>query len=59
MKSATSQPELVSLSVRVPRETAERLKRVAEASYRPMAAELRRLIEEHVADADPGKEMAA
>lgn len=39
---------LVSLSVRVPRETAERLKEIAEASFRPVAAEMRRLIQEHV-----------
>lgn len=50
MKQAdsTEEQDLVSLSVRVPRATAERLKVVADASYRPVAAELRRLIQEHV-----------
>lgn len=43
--------ELVSLSVRVPRATADALTRIAKREYRPVAAELRRLIQEHV-DAD-------
>lgn len=48
------QPEsdLVSLSVRVPRATAERLKAIADREYRPVAAEIRRLIQERV-DREP------
>lgn len=50
------QPEptngLVTLTVRVTRATADGLKRVADAEYRPVAAEIRRLIEERVAEAD-------
>lgn len=49
-KQETNDQELVTLSVRVTRETAEGLKRVAEASYRPVAAEMRRLIETRVAE---------
>lgn len=50
---------LVSLSVRVTRETAEGLKRLAEREYRPVAAELRRLIEERVASAESAEREAA
>lgn len=50
--------DLVSLSVRVTRETAEGLKRVADAEYRPVAAELRRLIEERVASAESERKAA-
>jgi predicted transcriptional regulator len=45
--SSTGQ-ELVSLSVRVPKDTADRLKVIADRSFRPVAAEMRRLIQEHV-----------
>jgi predicted transcriptional regulator len=48
MKQATSQADLVSLSVRVPRETADKLAELAAAEYRSVAAELRRLIQERV-----------
>jgi hypothetical protein len=48
MKQPASEPALVSLSVRVSREYAEGLKEVADAHYRPVAAEMRRLIEERV-----------
>ena len=41
--------ELVSLSVRVTRETADALKAVADRNYRPVAAHLRFLIEADVA----------
>lgn len=47
--SEESAEEMVSLSVRVRRETADLLREVAEANYRPVAAEMRRLIEERVA----------
>ncbi len=57
MKRSTSAPDLVSLSVRVSRETAEQLKAITDAEYRTVAAEIRRLIEERVA-AEP-TEMAA
>ncbi len=44
--------DLVSLSVRVPRQTADRLKAIADADFRPVAAEIRRLIQERVDQAD-------
>jgi len=43
---------LVTLTVRVSRATADGLKRVADAEYRPVAAEIRRLIEERIASAE-------
>ena len=52
-KQVPSEPDLVSLSIRVTRETADALKRVADAEYRTVAAEIRRLIEERVASAEP------
>lgn len=45
---ATPDPDLVSLSVRVPRETADRLREIADSEFRPVAAEIRRLIQERV-----------
>ena len=52
MTKQTALPRpLVSLSVRVPAETADRLKEIAEAEYRPVAAEIRRLIEQRVDEA--------
>ena len=48
MKQNTRPDDLVSLSVRVPRDTAERLKAIADAEFRPVAAEIRRLIQERV-----------
>lgn len=53
MKQAkASQTNLVSLSVRVERSTAERLKAIADAEYRPVAAEIRRLIQVRVDEAE-------
>jgi len=52
MKHATQQADLINLSVRVTRETANRLREIADAEYRPVAAEIRRLIEERVARAN-------
>lgn len=52
-------PDLVTLSVRVTRETAEDFKRVADSVYRPVAAEMRRLIEERVAEFDADEAKAA
>jgi len=51
MRRPTAQPDYVSLSVRVSRETYEAIKAIAEAQYRPVAAELRRIIEERIAEA--------
>lgn len=56
--SARSQEELVTLTVRVPRITADRLRVLADAEFRPVAAELRRLIQERL-DAEPEREEAA
>jgi predicted DNA-binding protein len=51
---------LVGLSVRVPQATAERLKEIADAEYRPVGAEIRRLIEEHIASStDPDSDRRA
>lgn len=57
MKQAP-QEELVSLSVRVPRDLADRLKAVADAEFRPVAAEIRRLIQVRVDEHDDLKEAA-
>lgn len=52
MKQADNQElaDLVTLSVRVSRDTADRLKVVADREYRPVAAEIRRLIENRIAE---------
>ena len=42
------QSDLVTYSVRLDRETAQRLRAIAEAEHRTVAAELRRLIEAHI-----------
>lgn len=49
--------DLVTLTVRVDKTTADRLKVLADAEYRPVAAEIRRLIEERV-DAYPEERAA-
>lgn len=58
MKHVSEESNLVSLSVRVDRDTVEAFRKIAEAEFRPMAAELRRLIEDRVqtypADGDRG-----
>ena len=51
MKQAPTDPDLVSLSVRVPREMADQLKAIADAEYRPVAAEIRRLIQARIDEA--------
>lgn len=51
-KQTSPTDPLVTLSVRVTRQTARRLREISEASYRPVAAEMRRLIEERVERAD-------
>lgn len=48
MKQDGKESNLVSLSVRVPRDLAVRFKVVADSEYRPVAAELRRMIQERV-----------
>lgn len=53
---ASDPPVLVTLSVRVTKDYADGLKALADAHYRPVAAELRRLIEERV---DAEREIAA
>ena len=45
-------PDLTVISVRVPRETADRLNAIAAAEYRSTAAELRRLIQTRVDEAE-------
>lgn len=45
-------PEFETLTVRVDKRVAERMKEIAAAEYRPLAAELRRMIEERVAVED-------
>jgi hypothetical protein len=61
MKQAqsTDSGELVSLSVRVKRETADALKVVADRNYRPVAAHIRWLIETEVANPAPLQKQAA
>ena len=62
MRQQVQRPDddLVSLSVRVPRATADRLKAIADREYRPVAAEIRRLIQERVdRDGDDGPTEAA
>lgn len=59
MKQAAPEPELVSLSVRVPRATADRLKVIADREFRPVAAEIRRLIQERVDGDAPELDHAA
>lgn len=48
MKHEGENVNLVSLSVRVTPDLAARLKAVADADFRPVAAELRRMIQERV-----------
>lgn len=40
--------DMINVSVRIHRDTAERFRQIAESEFRPMAAELRRMIEERV-----------
>jgi hypothetical protein len=44
--------ELVSLSVRVSRDMADKLKAIADSEFRPVAAEIRRLIQERIDGAE-------
>lgn len=48
MKQPSGNVNLVSLSVRVEQDVADRFKVIADANDRPVAAHLRRLIKEHV-----------
>lgn len=54
----TKQEELITLTVRVSRTTADRFREQAERRYRPVAAEIRRLIEESLED-EPDLKKAA
>lgn len=54
MKQTDSESNLVTLSVKVRKDTYDRFKVVCEREYRPMAAELRRLVEQRVGE-DLGK----
>lgn len=49
MSSPTSDSAQVTLSVRVSKDTADGIRAVADKHYRPVAAEIRRLIEDHIA----------
>lgn len=54
-----SDSTLVTLTFRVERETADKLKAIADREYRSVAAELRRLAEDHVTAAERAIEEAA
>jgi predicted DNA-binding protein len=43
-----TRPDLVTFSVRLERETAEQLRKIADSEHRTVAAELRRMIEAHI-----------
>lgn len=58
MSQGPLEEELVSLSVRVTREMADRLKAIADSEYRPLAAELRRLIQARIDSADDDRQAA-
>jgi hypothetical protein len=58
-QTSTNSPEFETLSVRLTKDTADAFKRVAAAEYRPVAAELRRLIEERIAAFEAELERAA
>ena len=49
-RNAQSAEEQVITTVRLSRETWERFGQIAEANYRTASQELRRLVEQHVAD---------
>ena len=55
-----SPQDFETLSVRLTKDTANAFKRVATAEYRPVAAELRRMIEARIAEfeAEPKQEAA-
>lgn len=56
--AGSSETNLVSLSVRVPKDMAEKLKVIADRADRAVAAEIRRVLRDHV-DADVDLENAA
>lgn len=60
MKQAltTDSGEMVTLTVRVTRETADALKAVADRNYRPVAAHMRFLIENDIAGQPKLKKVA-
>lgn len=59
-KTDSSEINLVSLSVRVPKDMADKLKIIADRADRAVAAEIRRVLRDHVEDgADVDEEQAA
>lgn len=59
MRQTDSEGKYVTLSVRLSEQTADGLKRIADREYRSVAAELRRVLEAHVASAGEDLEKAA
>jgi predicted DNA-binding protein len=54
-----SEPKAVFTTIRLPLETRDRLRAKAEANHRTMSQEIRRLIDEALADEPNGNEVAA
>lgn len=52
MQAGGAKSKVVSLSVRVPLKTADRLRELAEADERSVASEIRRLVNQRVDEAD-------
>ena len=52
------EPEYETLSVRVPREMADRIKAIAAMDDRPLSSELRRLIRQRIDEKDPNGEQS-
>ncbi len=52
------EPEFETLTVRVPREMADRFRAIAEQEDRPVAAELRRLIRQRIDEKEPNGDPA-
>jgi predicted DNA-binding protein len=48
MRVMQEKDALVAISVRLPEPTADRLKEICSREFRPVAAEVRRLIEAHI-----------
>lgn len=58
-KQAPQEPDLVSLSVRVDRDTADRLKAIADGEMRPVASYIRLLILQDIRRVDSELKAAA
>jgi predicted DNA-binding protein len=52
MKRQGTNPELVSISVRVERPIFDRFKELADRDFRPVATEVRRLIQQRIDEAE-------